>query len=62
MVRSKTLDDAVSGACEYLDVLCRQETLQDIFKKKIHLYPPDIEKELVTTKQRESKKWVRSEA
>ena len=48
MSRAKTLDDAVSDACEYIDTLCRQEDLGELFKEKIQLYPPDIEKEFGT--------------
>jgi hypothetical protein len=40
-----TLNVAVGSACEYVDFLCRQEDLRELFKEKIHLYPPDIEKE-----------------
>ena len=48
MTRPKTLDNAVTCACEYLDLLCRKEDLGELFKEKIHLYPPDIEKEFGT--------------
>ncbi|XP_028402664.1 HAUS augmin-like complex subunit 7 isoform X2 [Dendronephthya gigantea] len=44
--RPGTIVDAVSDACGYLDLLCRQEDLGELFKEKIHLYPPDIEKQL----------------
>ena len=57
MAHPKTLDEAMSEACKYIDLLCRQENLQDVLKEKIHLYPPDIEKQFVT-KDHENKRLV----
>ncbi|XP_046857250.1 uncharacterized protein LOC124450650 [Xenia sp. Carnegie-2017] len=44
----KTLEIIASDACAYLDAVCQTETLDEIFKSKIHLFPPDIEKKLVS--------------
>ena len=44
----KTLDEMFTDACDYLDLLCRRENLKDVFKEKIQLYPPDIEKKFTT--------------
>ena len=57
MLRPKTFGEAVFDACEYIDLLCRQEDLGELFKEKIHLFPPDIEKEF-GTKDHENKRWV----
>ncbi|CAB3987222.1 Hypothetical predicted protein, partial [Paramuricea clavata] len=55
MLRPKTFGEAVFDACEYIDLLCRQEDLGELFKEKIHLFPPDIEKEF-GTKDHENKR------
>ena len=41
----KTINSAIADVCKYIDLLCRQEDLTELFKEKIQLFPPDIEKE-----------------
>ena len=37
--------DQFEHDCQFLDALCRQEDLSDVFKARIQLYPPDLTKE-----------------
>jgi len=48
-----SLDDQFKNDCYFFDALCRQNDLQDIFRSKVQLYPPDLVK---TTSGLEHKK------
>ena len=50
-----SLDDQFKNDCYFFDALCRQNDLQDIFRSKVQLYPPDLVK---TTSGLEHKKYV----
>ncbi|KAM7426907.1 HAUS augmin-like complex subunit 7 [Porites harrisoni] len=37
-----SLEDQFKNDCYFFDALCRQQDLQDIFRSKVQLYPPDL--------------------
>ncbi|XP_044173929.1 HAUS augmin-like complex subunit 7 [Acropora millepora] len=39
-----TLEDQFKNDCYFFDALCRQENLQDIFRSRVQLFPPDLMK------------------
>ena len=39
-----SLGDQFKNDCYFFDALCRQNDLQDIFRSKVQLYPPDLVK------------------
>ena len=48
-----SLEEQFRSDCYFFDGLCRQEDLQNVFRSKVQLYPPDLMK---TTSGLENKK------